>query len=363
MKAMLATGAEVVKMAAAVTGLSDCVPLLELRSQLGSRGAVIVGMGEAGLATRVLAGRFGSKWTYAGSERDVGQISAASLIHDYRFRSLSDSTEIYGLVGKPIAHSFSPAMHNAAFAAAGRDAVYLPFQAATAADFVAFARAIGIKGASITIPYKVDMIDAVDEVSAVGRRIGAINTVYVKDGRWFGENTDAAAFLEPLVSRMPLAGARVAIAGAGGAARAVAVALGSSGARVRVHARHVDRARQVAELASGDVGPWPPPPGSWDLLVNCTPLGMYPHVDETPIPAAELTGRYVYDLVYNPATTRLMREAGLAGCQTIGGLEMLVGQAQEQFHYWTGRRPPDGVMREAALKRLSEFVRDGHYVD
>ena len=115
-------------------------------------------------------------------------------------------------------------------------------------------------------------------------------------------------------------------------------------------------------VTSAEVGPYPPERGSWDLLVNCTPVGMYPHVDETPVDAADLTGRYVYDLVYNPTGTRLLRDAARAGCQTIGGLEMLVAQAQEQFYWWTGVRPPAGVMREAALKRLAEFMGDENYV-
>jgi shikimate 5-dehydrogenase len=114
--------------------------------------------------------------------------------------------------------------------------------------------------------------------------------------------------------------------------------------------------------ASAASAPLPPPPDSWDLLVNCTPVGMYPKIDETPLDASLLTGRHVYDLVYNPTMTRLMREAGKAGCQTIGGLEMLIAQAHEQFEWWTGVRPPAGVMREAALKRLAEFMRNENHV-
>jgi shikimate dehydrogenase len=261
----------------------------------------------------------------------------------------------------PVSHSVSPAMHNAAFAAAQRDAVYLPFPAVSADDFVAFARAIGIKGASVTVPHKIAMLDHVDEVDAAARRIGAVNTVHITGGRWLGGNTDATAFLQPLLHRVPLERSMVAVLGAGGAARAVAVALASCGARVRVHARNRQRAEQLARLTSAEVGSWPPEPG-WDLLVNCTPVGMYPRVDETPIAADRLTGRFVYDLVYNPMTTRLIGEGQRAGCQTIGGIDMLVAQAEEQFHWWTGTRPPANVMREAALGRLTEFVRDEHHV-
>src|SRR5262249_50910114 len=202
--------------------------------------------GPYGAATRVLAGRFGSAWTYAGGVKDVGQISAESLLHDFHFRSLSDSTEIYGIAGGSIGASVSPWMHNAAFEASRIDAVYVPMPAVSADDFLDFARAIGIKGASVTIPFKVALFDAIDEVYAVARRIGAINTIRVEGRRWIGGTTDASGFLEPLQQRVTLNGMRVAVLGAGGAARAVAVALGSAECSVTVHARHREQADEVA---------------------------------------------------------------------------------------------------------------------
>ena len=362
-QAMRSTGAEIVKVAVTTERLSDCVPLLDLGAQMGREaGFVVIGMGPFGLATRVLAGRFGSKWTYAGSERDVGQISAATLLNDYRFRSLTDATDVYGVVGLPVSHSVSPAMHNEAFATLRLDAVYLPLPAVSADDFVTFGRALGVKGVSVTIPHKITLFERVDEVDGVARRVGAINTIRVIDGRWMGGNTDVEGFLRPLVERVDLKGLRASILGSGGGARAVAVALSSSGCRVRVHARNRQQAEAMGLVTSAEIGPYPPERGSWDLLVNCTPVGMYPHVDETPLDADDLTGRCVYDLIYNPTGTRLLREAARAGCQTIGGLEMLVAQAHEQFYWWTGVRPPVSVMREAALKRLAEFMRDEDYV-
>jgi len=361
-RAMRSTGAEVIKIAAATASLSDSLALLDLGRNRGDGRLVLIGMGACGLATRVLAGRFGSAWTYAGSLSDVGQLSAHALLADYRFRAIDEATAIYGLVGAPIAHSVSPAMHNAAFAAARMNAVYLPFPAASAKDFVRFAKALGIKGASVTVPFKVALFDDVDEVYAVARRVGAINTISVMDGRWIGGNTDVTACLEPLRGHVPLAATRAAVLGAGGAARAVAVALASGGGSVRIHARNRDQAEEVASLTSATAGPWPPEPGSWDLLVNCTPVGMHPRVDDTPLPASQLTGRYVYDLIYNPTATRLLREARTAGCRIFGGLDMLVAQAHEQFRWWMDTRPVSGVMRDAALKRLAEFTGDEHHV-
>jgi 3-dehydroquinate dehydratase/shikimate dehydrogenase len=353
---MRRTGASVAKIAVKTSSLSDLLPLLDLAgAEREQGGLVLIGMGDFGLATRVLPGRFGSAWTYAGAEQHVGQISTRTLLEQYRFRQLTDATDIYGIVGLPVSHSVSPAMHNAAFAAAGLDAVYLPLPAVSADDVVAFGRALRVKGLSVTIPHKVTLLGRVDDMSDTARRVGALNTVRVVEGRWIGENTDSAGFLAPLHEHVPLAGLRAAVLGSGGSARAAVAALGASGCHVRVHARSSVHAEAAAALAGGTCGAFPPEPGSWDLLVNCTPVGMYPRVDETPVPATHLTGRYVYDLVYNPQETRLLREAAAAGCQTIGGLDMLVAQAREQFLLWTGVSPSVEVMRAAARQRLAEF--------
>jgi len=361
---MRASGAAVVKIAAKARRLSDCVTLLDLSRTFGEHErAVLIAMGEMGLATRVLAQRFGSAWTYAGEVQDIGQVTARKLVDQFRFRSIGPATKVYGLVGSPIAHSLSPAMHNAAFTAAGIDAVYLPLPAADADDFVTFARAFGMKGASITIPYKVALFDRVHETDELVRTIGALNTVKIDGDQWTGRNTDVAGFLQPLHDRgLPLSGKRASILGAGGSARAVAVALASEGTRVTVHARDEKKAHAVAALVSGSVGRLPPQAGSWDLLVNCTPVGMHPRLDQSPVPSSALSRGVVYDLIYNPAVTRMMRDAAMAGADTIGGLDMLVGQAQEQFAWWTGVRPPSGVMRAAATKRLSEFNADENHL-
>jgi 3-dehydroquinate dehydratase/shikimate dehydrogenase len=362
--AMRATGAEVVKLAVPASRLSDCIVLRDLGTRLAKDGAVVViAMGERGLVSRVLPERFGSAWTYAGAIAGVGQVTPRALVGEYRYAAIGPETALYGLVGSPIGHSVSPAMHNAAFRSVGRDAVYLPFPAADADDFVAFARAFDVRGASVTIPFKVALFERVDEAFAVARRIGAINTICRENGRLLGGNTDAAGLLHPLqAAGVQLRGMRTAILGAGGAARAATVALAGSGAEVTVHARSAEAAGAVARLAAAQVGGWPPAPGSWDLLVNCTPVGMHPRSDETPLPAAALTGQVVYDLIYNPRHTRLLREARLAGCRTIGGLEMLVAQAEEQFEWWTGLQAPAGVMRAAAIDRLAEFTADEDYV-
>jgi 3-dehydroquinate dehydratase / shikimate dehydrogenase len=363
-RAMRATGAEVIKLAVTANRLSDCVRVAELGAAFAGNGSVVlIAMGPRGLITRVLPQRFSSAWSYGGSLDAVGQLSPDAMLNLYRFRSLGAGTSLYGLVGSPIDHSVSPDMHNAALAATAVDGVYLPLPAADAADFVTFARAFGLQGASITIPFKVSLFEHVDEVVTVARRVGAINTLAVDGQRWIGGNTDVAGFMQPLVeSSVPMHRLRAAVLGAGGAARGVSIALAEAGAEVTVHARDTGRAGETARAVGVDAAPWPPAPGSWDLLVNCTPVGMYPRVDQSPVPAAALSGRYVYDLVYNPPATRLLRDAAAAGCMTFGGLDMLVAQAQEQFSWWTGMKAPAGVMRAAAERRLTEFIADENHV-
>jgi shikimate dehydrogenase len=180
-----------------------------------------------------------------------------------------------------------------------------------------------------------------------------VNTLRMRDGRWEGRNTDAAGFMAPLAAQA-LAGRRATVLGAGGAARSVALALGRAGAQVTIAARRPEPAAEVAARAGAAVASWPPAPGSWDLLVNATPIGTWPEVDRSPLAPGSLDGQLVYDLVYNPPRTRLLADAAAHGCEVIGGLDMLVAQAAAQFTWWTGAPSPDPVMRAAALARLHE---------
>ena len=347
-RAMRGMRAEIVKVAVMAHSLSDNLRLLQLERAANT---VLIGMGPSGAPTRLLAAHFHSMWSYAGDGYAPGQITADRMLNEFRFRDVSDQTAIYGVVGSPLTHSVSPAMHNAAFRAAGVDAVYVPMVAASAEDFTIFATAMGVQGVSITIPYKVGLFERADDMDELSRRVGAVNT-YRRDAlRWEARNTDVSGFLAPLKGRLDLHGARVALLGAGGAARAVAVALESSGSSVTVYARNRGKAKDVAKLAGGAVGTFPIAAGSWDLLVNTTPVGMFPNVDETPFEGA-FDGRLVYDLVYNPTDTRLLKDAAAAGCGTLGGIDMLVAQAEDQSEWWLGKRPPHGLMKQAALSSL-----------
>jgi 3-dehydroquinate dehydratase / shikimate dehydrogenase len=353
--AMSRTGAGTVKVAVMAHRLADCLPLIGLAARRGGPTAVLA-MGEAGLSTRILAAHFGSCWTYAADDTIVapGQVSASRMRGEFGFDRLGPNTSLYGIIGRPVSHSVSPAMHNAAFRELGMDAVYLPLPAASIDDFTTFADAMNLRGASVTAPFKLETFALAAVVDDEGRRTQAVNTLRRSGDTWEGLNTDLAGFMAPLAGRLPLSAARATVLGGGGAARSVAVALVSAGASVTVAARRREQAAAVAGLAGAHVGDWPPAPGTWDLLVNATPIGTHPRHQQSPVGASALDGRLVYDLVYNPPVTRLLADAAAMGCDTIGGLDMLVAQARAQFAWWTGVHPPERSMREAALARLHE---------
>lgn len=345
-----ARGAEVAKLAVKTERPSDLLPLLDAARHDDS--SIVIGMGGAGLPTRILAGRFGSRWTYAGDAVAPGQISARRLLHEFRFRRIRPDAAVYAIVGHPVAESLSPAMHNAGFAALGLNAAYVPLEVRDLGGFRALASAIGLRGASVTIPFKRDVLPLIDEFTPDAANASAVNTIAVRDGHWVGMNTDAEGFLEPLRRRCPdLRGVRAVILGAGGAARGVAVALHRRGARVAVAARRADAAATIAAAIGCDAAEWPPRAGSWDFLVNATPVGSRA-VPGMPF-EGPFDGRLVYDLVYDPVPTELMRAAEAQGCAVLGGLEMLIAQAERQFEIWTGQRPPAGLFAQAAESALA----------
>jgi len=350
---MRSHGAAVIKVAVMPHALRETLPLINIARD-GS--AVVVGMGDAGVPTRLLAAKYGSRWSYAGNGIAPGQIPAERMLSQFRFRTIGPSTRVFGVVSSSALHSFSPVMHNAAFAAAGIDAVYVPLQTTEFADFDEFASALSVEGVSVTIPFKGDALRAAVTVDDLTRQVGAANTLRSTSSGWEATNTDVAGFLAPLEQAFgqPLSGAHASVIGGGGSARAVVVALMSRGARVSLHTRRRDQAEAVAESLAGlperghglEIGAWPIAAG-WDLLVNCTPLGSPTKRDESPLPGGPFGGRLVYDVTYGAGESRLIREAREAGCRTLDGLAMLVAQAERQFEWWTGQPPVPGVMRNA----------------
>jgi len=351
-RAMRGIGAATIKVAFAVSRLSETLRLKDI----GAVGdAVVIGMGEAGVPSRLLASHFGSKWTYAGHGIAPGQIPASMMTDDFHFFRVGSETAIYGVVSTNAMHSLSPVMHNAAFEEAGIDAVYVPLRACDFDDFLSFAAAMGVAGASITIPFKLDALRAATPADRITQTVGAANTLRRDGTGWQATNTDVDGFLAPLdaVFGTRLRNARAAVLGAGGSARAVVAALRSRGVLVTVYARRPEQAQQLAQELDATAGEWPPATGSWDLLVNCTPLGGAGKRDESPLASELVVGPLVYDLTYGAGPSRLLRDGKAAGALTIDGLPMLIAQAERQFEWWTGRKPEPGVMAAAIQRKLA----------
>ena len=346
-RSMAARRPAVTKLAVTPSRLADQLEFSVAATAAAGTPVVLIAMGTAGLPSRILAERFGSCWTYGGAAIAPGQVSPDLMRSRYRVGQHTAGTLVFGVAGRPIGHSWSPTLHNAALRALGIDGVYVPFEARDIDDLLATAEALDVRGLSVTAPFKLDALARASSADLLALRLGAANTLTRTPDGWVGRNTDVEGFLHPLRSRLTLAGARAAVLGAGGAARAVVAGLQAEGARVTVHARRPDQAGALVPLGAA-LGSWPPPPGSWDLLVNTTPVGTAPNVDDTPLAAEALVGGgLVYDLVYNPGRTRLLRDAAAAGCGTLGGLEMLIAQAAVQVATWFPVEPPVDAMRAA----------------
>jgi 3-dehydroquinate dehydratase/shikimate dehydrogenase len=363
---LINAGANVAKIACMVHDIRDNLKLLALPQETKHR-TIVLGMGEAGLPVRILGRKFGNFLTFAsltaGKESAPGQVTARDLIDLYRYRSIGPKTAVYGVIGNPIHHSMSPAIHNRAFAELGLDAVYLPLLVqCDVVEFIHAFKILEVRGYSVTVPHKLRAMEAMDDVDPIAGRIGAINTILHDGGKLFGANTDVAAAIAALEEALdadapghsPLQGRHVLMIGAGGAARAVAYGLIERGAHLIIANRTVERAEQLAN----DVGAQAVPLSEIeeieaDIIINTTTVGMHPKVDETPVPASMLhKGMVVFDAVYNPLETRLLREANAASCRTIPGLTWFIRQAAAQFELWTGKVAPVQVMEEVVRERL-----------
>lgn len=362
----------VVKIAAQANDATDGLSLFKLleRAKAEKQELIPIAMGESGVWTRILGLSRGAFMTFAALDEESatapGQLTAQEMIDVYRVRELDGMSEIYGLVAGSISHSVSPQMHNAAFKFHKMNAVYVPFAVKNLEEFIRRmvnpkTREIdwNFRGFSVTIPHKIEIMKHLDFVDETARKIGAVNTVKIEGDKLLGFNTDADGFIEPLKNAYgDLNGARVAVFGAGGAARACVYALQRENANVTVFARNSEKAKSLAAdfgVEIQDLQSQIENLKNFDVIVNATPLGMKKGglENETPATAEQLKGvGLVYDLVYNPFETRLMREASSVFVPTIGGLAMLVAQAAAQQKIWTGKDAPIKEMSGAALGKL-----------
>jgi len=270
--------------------------------------------------------------------------------------NINGKTVVYGILGNPVTHSLSPAMHNAALVASGIDAVYLPFSAPDIAAAITGIRGLGVQGVSVTIPHKEAVMELLDSIDPVAEKIGAVNTVINTDGLLTGLNTDWLGATRALEEKIDLSGSKVVILGAGGSARAIGFGLLERGADIVLCSRTESRGQALAD----ELGcPWISLEDTrqlqGDILINATSVGMVPHIDKSPLPEGIVTRfRVVMDIVYAPMKTRLLQEAEANGCTIINGLEMLLYQGVAQFEIWTGKLAPVVVMREALAGALAK---------
>jgi len=350
--------ADFYKLVSTATNLHDNVVMMKfLEANYGKREMVGLCMGEQGIISRVLGVRAGSVFTFAaatrGEETAPGQVPANELRDIYRIEMVDQATQVYGVAGDPVAHSLSPVMMNSAFRRETVNAVYLALHAKSLKDLLACVQEIPIRGLSVTMPYKQDMLDVLENSDPLTKQIGACNTIVRgAGGQLYGFNTDVAGIVVPLEQRLSLAGARVLIVGAGGVARAGAFGLKAKNAEVFITNRTPEKAQALARQAKakylkrGDVAKQ-----QFDVIINATPVGMGGG-KQSPLDEKELNTKYVFDLVYNPAETALTRMARAKELQVIPGLEMFVQQGARQFEIWTGKPAPLAEMAYVVTKAL-----------
>ena len=365
---MCALDPDVVKLVTTADSPRDMVRVLKL-ADASDVPTVGFCMGEFGAPSRILCGKYGAPFTYAasssGKELAPGQLSFESMRNVYRYDAIDAETRVFGVLGDPIAHSLSPLIHNACFRQENLNCVYLPLRvpadslSETLDDF----EWLGFQGYSVTIPHKQAVVAKATSCDQSVQEIGAANTLYRdKDGNWQATNTDYAAALETLqIGLQRLFGSPslqdrdVLLLGAGGVARAIGLAVLREGAALTIANRTEERAVKLAEQLSCKHVSWENRgEARTDVLVNCTSVGMHPNVDETPFQEDWLQeGMLVFDTIYNPENTLLLKQARERGCQTADGMEMFVRQAARQFELFVNRPAPLDLMRETVRQRLS----------
>lgn len=355
---MRAFNADFYKLIGTATSLYDNVVMTRFLEQYSSEYPMIGAcMGEQGMLSRMLGIRAGGAFTFGsaghGKETAPGQPTYRELRDFYRIEQIETVTKVYGIAGDPVSHSMSPWVMNSAFRRENVNAVYLPLHAKALDDLLRTTADLPLDGLSITMPYKQMVVEHLDNSDVLTQKTGACNTIVrAKDGRLFGFNTDVYGIVAAIEPRVPLQGARVLVLGAGGAARAAVFGLRAKGAEVSILNRTAATAVALAKQSDskvvkrGDL-----PKLSFDLILNATPVGMGSD-KSTPLEGHELNTLWVFDLVYNPIETRLLKLAQAKGCGTISGAEMFVHQAARQFEIWTGKPAPVDGIRQVLLRQL-----------
>jgi 3-dehydroquinate dehydratase/shikimate dehydrogenase len=353
MRRLMQIEADGCKIATLARKPSDSLRLIEFLKAPRKTPLVAFAMSEQGFGTRVLSPGYGGLFTYACPASSAGtapgQAPARLMKTLYHIDKLSRQSKVYGVIGDPVAQSKSPHIHNRAFQSRRIDSVYLPFLVAQAqlGDWMCVAKKLPVWGFSVTIPNKQKIMRYLDHIDPLAKRIGAVNTVWKRAGRWRGANTDVAGVVKPLSEHMRLGHVPVLLAGYGGAARAAAIALREAGADVTITGRDPRRAALLAKTIAGkSISLAAATKAHFAVLVHATPVGMYPDCGGCLFPDV-VPADLVFDMVYNPRETELIKRASAQGRQVIQGSEMFLEQAAAQFEIWTGETAPRAVMRQA----------------
>jgi len=341
-----------------------CKPSDNLRLLQFARGhhglpLIAFAMSPIGSPSRVLAPSLGCAFTYAApldlQSTASGQLSAKVLRTLFHCEKLTRESRVYGIIADPVAHSKSPNIHNRAFQVRRLDAVYIPFLVASShlRDWMTLATKLPVAGFSVTLPHKQRILRYLDVVEPAAKRIGAVNTVWRKAGKWRGANTDCDGVTKPLSRHLRLAHASTLIAGYGGAARAAALALADAGAKITITGRNIKNAQALAKAVRAEAVTLKEAQTQYyDALLHATPVGMSPHSNES-LFNDEIPAGIVFDMVYNPHETLLIVRAKQQGCVIIHGSEMLLEQAACQFEIWTGESAPRAAMQAALEQHAS----------
>jgi 3-dehydroquinate dehydratase/shikimate dehydrogenase len=352
---------EFIKIVCTARSLADNVVMMKFLARSGDMANMIgLCMGDQGIVSRVLAIRAGSVFTFAsatnGEETAPGQIDARTLTDLYRIGQIDTATRVYGVVGNPIKHSLSPLMLNTAFHRETVNAVYLPLQTSKLADLLTLVREVPLSGLSVTMPLKLEVLKHLENMDPVSAQVGACNTIVrAHDGKLYGFNTDVGGIVRPLEKRLSLAGAKVLVLGAGGAARAAVFGLANKGAEVLILNRTPQTAQKLAREAKvKTIRRELVAKTNFDVIVNATSVGMHGVKPQHVLEAKEINARFVFDLVYNPVETPLLRMARQKGIAVVTGIEMFVQQGARQFEIWTGKRAPEEEMLRVVVHALRQ---------
>jgi 3-dehydroquinate dehydratase/shikimate dehydrogenase len=351
---------EFAKIVPTAKSLTDNVTLMRFIERISDQAPIVgICMGDAGIISRVLGLRAGSAFTFAaatvGEETGPGQIAARTLVETYRIEEVDAATKVYGVAGNPVNKSLSPVMMNTAFRRETVNAVYLALQTVKVDDLVRLMAQIPIQGASITMPHKQNILAHLEHMDPLSQKIGACNTVLRQEGKLYGFNTDVAGIVIPIEERLPAKGAKVLVLGAGGSARAAVFGLRERGAEVFILNRTAETGAKLAKQSGAKVIKREAvPKTTFDVIINATPVGMAGNKSPQILGEDDLKTKYVFDLVYNPVDTPLIRLARQQGLNVITGVEMFVQQGARQFEIWTGKPAPEEEMLRVVVHALKQ---------